>query len=178
MNRKKIRFLTCGAAIAALYFALTLLSSLFGLSSGAIQCRLSEALCILPAFLPEAVPGLFLGCLLSNLLSGNIFDILIGSAATLIGAVGTRLLRRVRYRVLLPLPTVLANTIFIPAVLLLMAKTPFTPVAYLTFAATVCAGECLCALILGTLLDRLLLRSRLFSKEELWENFTPSKKKN
>ncbi len=165
MNRKQTIFITRGALIAALYFALTLLSSLFGLSSGAVQCRLSEALCVLPAFLPEAIPGLFIGCLLANLIGGNVFDILLGSLATFIGAVGTRFLRKVKCRLLLPLPTVFANTLLIPIVILLMTGTQFAFGAYLAFAVTVFIGECISALLLGTVLDRVLYRSRFFSKE-------------
>ena len=88
-NTKQITlYTTRGALIAALYVVLTLLASVMGLSSGVIQFRFSEALCILPLFFPEAVPGLFIGCLISNLMSPNvvIWDIIFGSLATLIGA--------------------------------------------------------------------------------------------
>ena len=94
MNQKTTRALTQGAVIAALYVALTYLASLMGLSSGVIQVRLSEALCILPIFLPAAVPGLAVGCLLANALTGAVvMDIVLGPVATLAGALGTRLLR-------------------------------------------------------------------------------------
>ncbi|MCP2867106.1 QueT transporter family protein, partial [Salmonella enterica] len=63
------------------------------LASGAIQVRISEALCVLPFFTPAAIPGLFLGCLLSNLLTGCIiWDVVFGSLATLLGALGTWLI--------------------------------------------------------------------------------------
>ena len=61
---KEVRFISEGAIIAALYVVLSLLSAAFGLLSGAVQLRISEALCILPLFTPAAVPGLFLGCFL------------------------------------------------------------------------------------------------------------------
>lgn len=64
------RRITESAAIAALYVTLTWLSSLVGLSGGVIQFRLSEMLCILPCFTPAAIPGLAVGCLLANLLTG------------------------------------------------------------------------------------------------------------
>ena len=92
---KKINFLTQAAMIAALYVVLTLAINAFGLASGAIQVRVSEALTILPYFTPAAIPGLFIGCLLSNTITGcALFDIIFGSIATLLGAVGTYLLRR------------------------------------------------------------------------------------
>ena len=100
MKKRTLR-LVRGGLIAALYVVLTLVSAVFGLSSGVIQLRLSEALCVLPFFMPEAVPGLFIGCLLANLITGCLpFDILFGSIATLLGAVGARLLGR--YRPLVP----------------------------------------------------------------------------
>ena len=103
-----------GAAIAALYVVLTLIFA--PISFGEMQVRISEALTILPLFTPAAIPGLFVGCLLGNLLGGAIvWDVLFGSLATLIGAVGGYLLRK--YRWLVPLPTVLANGIIVPFVL-------------------------------------------------------------
>ena len=87
--------LTRGAVIAALYFIFTLISGIFGLSSGVIQFRISEAMCILPLFFPESVLGLFVGCMISNLiLSGSIFDIIFGSLATLLGALGALLWKK------------------------------------------------------------------------------------
>ena len=105
-----------GAVIAALYVALTYIASLLGLSSGVIQIRISEALCVLPIFLPAAIPGLYVGCLLANLLTGCVaLDILMGPIATLIGAVGTYLLRR--HPRLAIAPPILANMIIVPFVL-------------------------------------------------------------
>lgn len=113
---RRTLFLCRGALIAALYVALTYLSKLLGLDSGAIQVRFSEMLCVLPIFMPSSILGLTLGCFLSNLLVGaHWLDILIGPAATLIGALGTYLLRRVRW--LAPLPAVLSNALIIPFVL-------------------------------------------------------------
>ena len=95
MKRYSALFLTRAALIAALYVALSLLSVQLGLCSGVIQCRFSEALTILPAFLPESIPGLFIGCLLTNIISGgNPWDIAFGSVATLLGAIGTYLIGR------------------------------------------------------------------------------------
>ncbi|MBR4018021.1 MAG: QueT transporter family protein, partial [Clostridia bacterium] len=89
-TRYSVRGLIYGGAIAALYVALTFVSAQLGLSSGVIQLRLSEALCILPIFTPAAIPGLAIGCLLANAMTGCIvLDVILGSVATLIGAVGT-----------------------------------------------------------------------------------------
>ncbi len=115
-RNKRILFLCRGALVAALYVALTFLSRLLGLDSGAIQVRFSEMLCILPIFMPSSILGLTVGCFISNLLVGaHWLDILIGPMATLIGAFGTYLLRRIKW--LAPLPAVLSNTLIIPLVL-------------------------------------------------------------
>ena len=148
MNNNKTKALTQGAVIAALYVVLTLLAKLFGLDSGQIQLRLSEALCILPVFLPAAVPGLTVGCLLANLLCGNIiWDVIFGTLATLLGAVGTRLLRQ-RPRLAL-LPPILSNTLIVPFVLSyaygIPGSIPF-------FMLTVGIGEVLSCGLLGSLL--------------------------
>ena len=103
-----------GAAIAALYVVLTLIFA--PISFGEMQVRISEALTILPMFTSAAIPGLFVGCILGNLLGGAIvWDVVFGSLATLIGASVAYLLRRNRW--LVPLPTVLANAIIVPFVL-------------------------------------------------------------
>ena len=86
------RSLCLSAVIAALYAALTLL--LAPISYGPIQLRLSEALTVLPILLPQAVPGLFVGCLIANLYTGMLTDIVFGSLATLLAAIGTYLLRK------------------------------------------------------------------------------------
>ena len=116
MKRSSAKYVSQGALIAALYIILTEISAIFGLSGGVIQLRLSEALCVLPIYLPAAIPGLFIGCIISNLLTGCvIWDIILGSLATLIGAVFTRSLKKSKY--LATLPPVIANTLIIPPVL-------------------------------------------------------------
>ena len=148
MKNNNTKYLTQSGVIAALYVALTLLAKVFGLDSGQIQLRLSEALCVLPVFLPAAVPGLTIGCLLANLLCGNIiWDVVFGTLATLLGAIGTRLLRK---RPLLALlPPILSNTIIVPFVLAyaycLPGSVPF-------FMLTVGIGEILSCGLLGSLL--------------------------
>lgn len=107
--------LTQAAMIAAIYVVLTLLFRPF--SFGEIQVRIAEALTILPAFTPAAIPGLFVGCLIANILGGSILpDIVFGSLATLIGAFFSHLLRK-QNRFLAPLPPILSNTIIVPFVL-------------------------------------------------------------
>ena len=116
MKNTRTSALTQGAIVAALYVALTYVASALGLASGVIQIRLSEALCVLPLFLPASVPGLYVGCLLANILTGCVaLDILFGPIATLIGAVGTWLLRR--HEKLALLPPILANMVIVPLVL-------------------------------------------------------------
>ena len=89
MKNKKVKFIVDAAVIAALYVVLTYLAAAFNLSSGVIQVRFSEALTILPVFTPAAIPGLFVGCILANALTGAVvIDVICGSIATLIGAVG------------------------------------------------------------------------------------------
>ena len=148
--KRKTLYLCHAAIIAALYVALTYLSSLVGLSSGAIQCRFSEALCVLPYFTSAAVPGLTVGCLISNLLAGTAVwaDIVFGTLATLIGAVGTLLLRKIKW-LLAPIPPIASNTLIIPFVLK-YAYNLQDGVGFLML--TVGIGEIISVGVLGTLL--------------------------
>lgn len=116
-KNKMLRRLCRGAMVSALYVALTFVSRMLMLDSGMIQFRVSEALCVLPYFIPEAIPGLYIGCLCANFLLGNHpIDIVFGSIATLLGALIAYLLRN-RSKFLSPLPTVLANTLICPPVI-------------------------------------------------------------
>ncbi len=109
-----IRYIIYSALIAAIYSALTLL--LAPISYGVLQIRVSEALCILPCFTGAAVPGLFIGCLIANLIGGmGLYDIIFGSLATLLAAVATRLLRKSKW--LAPLPAVLLNAVLVGGML-------------------------------------------------------------
>jgi len=115
-SNKKIQTLTFGALIAAMYVVLTFLSSMLGLANGQIQVRISEALTVLPVFTPAAIPGLTIGCVLANLLTGCAGpDVIFGSLATLLGALGTYALKK--HRILSLLPPVVSNAIIIPLVL-------------------------------------------------------------
>ena len=147
-KHNKTAFLTQSGVIAALYVVLTLVSKAMGLDSGQIQLRLSEALCILPVFLPAAVPGLTMGCLLANILCGNLFwDVLFGTLATFLGAVGTRALRNRPLTALLP--PIVANTLIVPFVL---AYAYGLPGGVPLFMLTVGLGEVLSCGVLGRIL--------------------------
>ena len=87
MQKLQTQHLTRAAAVGAAYAVLSLFSSVFSLTFGVVQCRFSEALCVLPFFFPETVWGLFAGCLITNLLSPyGLLDLIVGSLATLIAA--------------------------------------------------------------------------------------------
>ena len=134
-----------GAAIAAVYVVLTVLAASVNLASGAIQVRFSEALTVLPFFTPAAVPGLAVGCLLSNILTGCALpDIIFGTLATLLGALGTRMLKG--HRFLCTLPPVIANTLIVPFVLTYAYHIP-GGIPYLML--TVGIGEVIACMILG-----------------------------
>ena len=146
--KKTALFITQAAMIAALYVVLTVFINAFNLASGAIQVRISEALTILPYFTPAAIPGVFLGCLISNIVTGCLpWDIVFGSLATLIGAVGTYLLRKHKY--LAPIPPIVSNMIIIPFVLI---KVYELTDAYWFLMLTVGAGEIISCGILGMIL--------------------------
>ena len=146
-KRNNTAYLTQSGAIAAVYVLLTLLAAALGLASGEIQIRLSEALTILPCFTPAAVPGLFIGCLLSNILTGSVmWDVIFGSLATLLGALGTRLLRKNRW--LACLPPIVSNVIIVPFVL---AYAYGIPGGIPWFMLTVGIGEVITCGLLGQL---------------------------
>ncbi len=115
-SRKQTMHLTQAAIIAALYIVLTFFSNALGLANYAVQIRFSESLCILPYFTPAAIPGLFIGCLLSNILTGCALpDIVFGSLATLLGALITYAMKKNKW--IAPIGAILSNTIFIPFIL-------------------------------------------------------------
>ncbi|MBQ8880335.1 MAG: QueT transporter family protein [Clostridia bacterium] len=166
-KRNAVLYTTRGAMVGALYVALTWLCSVLGLSSGVIQLRISEALCILPVFMPEAVPGLYIGCMLSNLIAGgNVWDVIFGSLATLIGSIGARAMRRLPRKLIwcATLPTVLANMLIVPMVIILAYG---SEEAYWFIAATVGIGEAICAGIGGVALYYMLNGSGIFGNGKL-----------
>lgn len=153
MKKTSVKHLAWGAVTAALYAALTLLSASMGLAIGPFELRFSEALVILPLFTPAAVPGLFCGCIVANVLCGaHIIDIVFGSVATLIGAVGTRLLKD--RPSLAVLPPILSNTLIIPPILYFVYgfSSVSLPLLFLTFFV----GEALSAGLMGILFKKAL----------------------
>lgn len=150
MFRTKTRFYVQAAIIAALYALLTFM--LWEFSSLAIQVRLSEIMCILPAFTPAAIPGLTFGCAFANLIAGNVIDAVFGSLATMIAALLTyfiaKYVQNAKLRlVLLPLPAVLCNALTVPLILYygygmhsFLGVTHALPVLTL-YSLSVCIGQ-------------------------------------
>ena len=152
MKLSNTAFITRSAAIAAVYVVLTLVFA--PISYGEVQVRISEALTILPFFTSDAIPGLFIGCLIANITGGAIiWDIIFGSIATLLGAIGTYLLRQNRW--LAPIPPILSNTIIVPLVLRFGYGITL-PIPLLMVSIAV--GEIISCYILGELLLTLLVR--------------------
>lgn len=154
-KHQSVLFLAQGAMIAAIYVVLTLVFAPF--SYGEVQVRISEALTILPLFTPAAIPGLFVGCLISNILGGCVLpDIIFGSLATLIGAVGTYMLRR-QNKFLAPLPPIIANVLIVPFVLRYAYQIPL-PIPFMML--TVGIGEVISCGVLGMVLHTALNKYR------------------
>ena len=151
-NQKKIRGIAVGAVVAALYVVLTYLANSLGLASGAIQVRLSEILSVMPVVTPYAIPGLFIGCVLANILTGcALWDVVFGSLATLIGAIFTYLLRK--HNLFAVIPPILSNAIIVPFVLLFVYSLEGT---YWYFFLTVGIGEVISCGVFGAILLKTL----------------------
>ena len=148
MNSKTNTIAQAGL-IAAGYVALTLISLLFGQSPMVpVQLRLSEALCILPVFTSAAVPGLFVGCILANLLCGaSVLDVILGSIATLLGALGTRYLKN--QGKLAFMPPIIANAIIVPFVLKVSYGISY---GYLPMVFYIAISEFLSCFLLGLII--------------------------
>ena len=162
---KKTAYITQAALIAALYTVLTMIAAGFDLASGAIQVRFSEALTIMPFFTPAAIPGLTLGCLLSNILTGCALpDIIFGTLATLLGALGSYALRSNRF--LCAIPPIVSNALIIPFIL---TYAYHIPGGIPLFMLTVGTGELISCMGLGQILLQALLpfRRRLFDFDNM-----------
>lgn len=145
--------------VAAAYVVLTFVAQMAGLASGAIQFRLSEALTILPMFTPAAIPGLAVGCVLANILTGcAMWDVVFGSIATLIGALGTYLLRKTENPFLGCIPPIVSNMLIVPAVLM---KVYGVTDSYWYLMMTVGIGEIVCCGLLGVILYKALKKRNL-----------------
>lgn len=152
MRKFSTRELTLAAFVAALYAVMSYFGNIFGLTYGGIQCRFAEALCVLPFFFPCTVPGLFVGCLITNLMSSvGPLDMVFGSMATLLAALWTA---RMPNRSLAPLPPVICNGIIIGA-MIAWYEAGFGPGFWPMFAwngITVAIGEAIACYGLGGLL--------------------------
>ena len=152
MRKFSTRELTLAAFVAALYAVMSYFGNIFGLTYGGIQCRFAEALCVLPFFFPCTVPGLFVGCLITNLMSSvGPLDMVFGSMATLLAALWTA---RMPNRFLAPLPPLICNGIIIGA-MIAWYEAGFGPGFWPMFAwngITVAIGEAIACYGLGGLL--------------------------
>lgn len=166
-SRFTTKQLATAGIIAAIYAVLSLFSSVFGIAYGPVQCRFSEALTVLPFFLPEAIPGLFIGCIVSNLMSTvGPLDLIFGSLATLLAALWTR---RMPNKYLAPLPPVICNAVIIGA-MIAWYEVGFTDAFWGMFAFnafTVGIGEAIACYVLGLLLLRALSRLPAFRNQSL-----------
>ena len=155
-----MRFIAHASIIAAVYVLLTYISFVFGLASGAVQLRISEALTVLPMFIPAAVPGLFVGCVIANLLSGcAVWDVIFGSIATFAAAYVTK---RFAQRPLIGfISPVFFNTLIVPPVVYYVYGGTATLIA--TYIG-VFAGEVLSVGIFGSVLYYHLKKTRIFEK--------------
>lgn len=166
MRNQKVTYVVQAAVIAALYVVLTMLANALGLASHTIQVRFSEALCILPVFTAAAIPGLWIGCVIANLMTGAIiWDIIFGSLATFVAALITYKLRE--HKFLCTLPPVIANMIVVPFVLRYGYGIPpvylkGVDVTIPFNALTVGIGEVISVCILGSILLRILQKYRSF----------------
>lgn len=170
----KVRFMAQGAVIAALYAVLTYVAAALNLAYGPVQFRFSEALTVLPVFTPAAIPGLALGCLLSNLASplGPV-DWVFGTAATLLAAILARLVSKIQIKkvpVLAPLPPVLCNALIVGFEIACLSDAGgfglanFSLVAFLSGALSVGIGELVVCYVLGLPLIVLLQRTKASEK--------------
>lgn len=147
----KIYGITKAAMIAAIYAGLTLLAASWSFTAN--QFRFSEALTILPVFTPYAIPGLTVGCFISNLASPvGILDFIFGTLATLLSAICTRALRNVRIRnipILAPLPPVIFNAVIVGWLISYTMPEGFTLAAFAASALSVGFGEFIVCYVLG-----------------------------
>lgn len=163
-KRFTVRDLAQGAIIAAVYALLTIF--LAPISSGLIQCRVSEAMSVLPYFTFSAVPGLFIGCLLANLLTGApIYDVVLGSLATLIAAFITYGMRKHVSKYLAPLPSVIVNALVVGWLLTYVYE---VGVNYWIAAGYVAIGQAIACFALGIPLMKLMERfhGKLFGESQ------------
>lgn len=164
--KKSTIYIVQAALIAAIYAAMTY--AVAPLSFGATQFRISEALTVLPVFTPAAIPGLAIGCIIANIGSpyGPI-DILLGTTATLLAALMTRLTRKIRIKNIpllsLIFPTVF-NGIIIGAEIMMFTPDAAGIIGFFTSASGVALGEIVVCYTLGILLFIALDRTKVFKR--------------
>jgi len=165
---QRTQYMVQGAVIAAIYTALTLLAAAVNLAYGPIQFRFSEALTILPIFTPAAIPGLAIGCLLSNIWSGyGVADMVFGTAATLLAAIATRMVRNIRFKnvpYLAPLPPVLINAVIVGLEISILSPGGFVWATFWSMALSVGADELVICYVLGLPLASALERTGASNK--------------
>lgn len=152
------KFLVQAALLAAIYSALTIVLGSFGY--GPIQFRIAEALTVLPAVMPSAIPGLFIGCILANWFGGfGMIDIIFGSLATLLAGFSTYLLRK--YRFLFPLPPVIFNAIIVGAYVYILYDNSFSMALTMFFIGI---SEFIICYTLGLPLISFIKKNRVLKK--------------
>lgn len=164
MHKFTVRQIAIAGVVGAAYAVLSYFASIFGVAFGPIQCRFSEALCVLPFLFPETTWGLFVGCLVVNLLSPyGALDIVFGSLATLLAAFWTQ---HASGKWLAPLPPVVCNALIVGFVISFESTglNAAFPAAFAYNALTLGAGEALACYLLGGILLKLLSRVRSLQK--------------
>ncbi len=167
-KRDAVRYIADGAVIAALYVALTYVAGLLGLAYGPVQFRFSEVLTLLPVFTPAAIPGLVIGCAISNISSTvGIIDVVFGTLATLLAAICTRALRNICVKgipVLSTLPPVVFNGIIIAFEIWLMGDR--SPALFWGSCWTIALGEAVICIVLGIPFMAAVNRYKIFRKNK------------
>lgn len=164
-RKRLLIFLARTGVIAGLYAALTMLLS--PISYGTVQCRISEVMTVLPIFFVEAIPGLIIGCLISNIL-GGVMDMIFGTLATALAAVATYLIGKYVRAKFMPflaaLPPVLFNALILPLMWLLFVEGSGL---YWINALSVCIGQLIAVYLLGIPLYYALRRTSLVRNKDI-----------
>ena len=159
-------FITQAAVIAALYVALTYISSAMGLAYNSVQFRLSEILTVLPVFTPAAIPGLTLGCFIANISSPfGIIDILCGTLATFLASVVTYAVRNITLKgmpVLATIPPVLFNALIIGLEIWYLEGK--LPEIFFISALQVGAGQAVMCIVAGLAFVRAVRKTKIFER--------------
>lgn len=166
-NKNRVVFIAQTGMIAAIYVALTYLSNMFNLSYGSIQFRLSEILTVLPVLTPAAVPGLAIGCFFGNIGSPYPADMIFGTLATLLAAIGTRAVRNIKIKnipLLAPLFPVIVNAVVVGTQISMFMSNGFTAVNVLVFGSQVALGEAVMCYVAGLPLTLALKKTKIFSE--------------